>query len=224
MNKDKAADPGEPLRRRVYQYLREEMDAGRLLPGAAISLQELGARLGLSKTPMRDALIRLETEGFITIRPRSGITVNILELKDIRYLYEVMGAVESALVQDEFEKFDENLLVHMDELNALMRKAIDDGDLRAYDRPHWQFHEIFMELSNNTFVQRIATPIKQRLWDFPRKSFIKEWHSMVCTEHQQIIDSIRAGDVDRAVHTIRELHWGFRYNEKYIRRVYFLTE
>jgi DNA-binding GntR family transcriptional regulator len=211
----------ESLRNQVYDYLRGEMDKGILLPGAVINLNEMSERLQVSKTPLREALLRLEAEGFVSIRPRSGIIINRLELEDIRYLYEVVAAIEAALIDSVFDKFDASHASLMEKLNLEMRTAIESGDYVAYDKPHWSFHNIFTELSNNIFAKRIITPIRQRLWDFPRRRYHQQWELMACDEHQQITEAIKNDNRSEALRVVKEFHWNFSYNEKYIRWVYF---
>ena len=63
------------LREQVYEYLRDEINNRKLLPGTTINLNEISQQLGISKTPLRDAIIQLEIEGFVTILPRRGVTV-----------------------------------------------------------------------------------------------------------------------------------------------------
>jgi DNA-binding GntR family transcriptional regulator len=69
------------LREQVYHFFRQQMQSGMLAPGASINLNEISKKLAISKTPLRDALIQLETEGFVTILPRRGIIVNKLPLR-----------------------------------------------------------------------------------------------------------------------------------------------
>lgn len=211
----------ESLRNSVYDYLRSEMDKGNLLPGALINLNQMSERLQVSKTPLRDAMIRLEAEGFVSIHPRSGVVINQLELEDIRYLYEVMAAIEAALIDSVFDKITDSHLSLMQDLNDTMKKCIQNGDYVAYDKPHWEFHNLFTELSGNVFARRILIPIRQRLWDFPRRRYQQQWELQACDEHRQITEAIRANDKSEALRVIRELHWNFPYNEKFIRWVYF---
>ena len=71
-NKDVNPFELRSLREQVYQYLRTEMFNGRIIPGEYIRLNEMSERLGISKTPLRDAIIQLECERFVTILPRRG--------------------------------------------------------------------------------------------------------------------------------------------------------
>src|SRR5512137_2684147 len=84
------------LREQVYDHLRLLLNRGELRPGGFLDLDALEKRLGVSRTPLRDALLQLEAEGFVTILPRRGVQVRALTREDIRHLYEIVGALEGA--------------------------------------------------------------------------------------------------------------------------------
>ena len=92
------------LKEQVYDYLRRQFQAHRLQPGAVINMEATAKKLGVSKTPLRDALVQLEMEGFVTINPRRGIFVRALPLEEIREFYQVIGALESSALQASFAK------------------------------------------------------------------------------------------------------------------------
>ena len=204
-------------------YLREEMHKGNLLPGSTINPTELSEHLGISKTPLRDALIRLESEGFVTILPRRGIQVNSLSLKDVENSYEVVGILEGGVIQEVFDRFNESHLRTMERLNNRMAKAVESEDFDGYYALNLQFHDVYLDLSENALLQQIVTPIKQRLYDFPRRGYLKEWELRNCDEHQQFVDFIRAGQREEAIHVMRDVHWSFQVQEKYIHKFYNLV-
>src|SRR3989338_542914 len=86
------------LREQVYDFLRAEMASGGLQPGAFLDLNELAQRLGVSRTPLREALLNLENQGFVTVLPRRGFRLNELTLDDIPPFYEIIGALEAAVL------------------------------------------------------------------------------------------------------------------------------
>jgi DNA-binding GntR family transcriptional regulator len=86
------------LKEQVYEYLRHQMKIGKLRPGAAIDVRATSEKLGVSKTPLRDALIQLEMEGFVKILPRRGVVVNALTIQDIKDIYQIVGALESTAI------------------------------------------------------------------------------------------------------------------------------
>ncbi len=84
------------LREQVYEYLKIQLNEGKLEHGAFLNLNAISAEMGISKTPLRDALFQLEAEGFVTIYPRRGVKVNVLSLEKIRNIYQILGGLEGA--------------------------------------------------------------------------------------------------------------------------------
>ena len=205
----------------VYEHITREMDKGNYSPGSYIRLNELAREMGISKTPLREAMIRLETEGVVTIYPRYGVVVNKFRLEDCRYLFGIIGSLESDMVAGTFALFSSEVLSQMDDLCSTMRSALEADDLSIYDDAHWEYHQTFSQLADNIFVDRILTPIKHRLWDYPRRGFSKTWLSMACDEHEGIVKAIKSGNLEEAVFLLKERHWSYEYNESYIRKVFF---
>jgi DNA-binding GntR family transcriptional regulator len=212
------------LREQVYELLREELSSGKLIPGSAINLAEMSSRLGVSKTPLRDALLQLDTEGFVTISPRRGVFVTKLTLEDIKHSYEIVGALESAVILSVFDRIEAYHLSKMKWLNSSLTAALEREDFENYYVGNIEFHHIFLDLSDNDALRRIILPIKQRLYDFPRRGYIKEWELNNCKDHQQLIEALEKGNRDAAVRVWRDVHWAFAIQEEYIRRFYFPEE
>ncbi len=209
------------LREQVYDFLREELTQGKLIPGAAVNLNALSEELGISKTPLRDALLQLDTEGFVTISPRRGVFVNRLTLEDIRNCYEIIGALESTVILAVFESIQPRHIERMKQLNKALRTSLKNDDFLSYYQQNVLFHDVFIELSPNQAIKRIIAPMKRRLYDFPRRGYIKEWEQRNCREHDQLIEAFETGDRTAAVRVWRDVHWSFEAQEKYIRQFYF---
>ena len=205
---------------RVYNHLRDNMHRGVILPGAAIDMAKVSATLKISSTPLRDALIRLEAEGFVTIYPRSKVLVNVLELSDFHYLYTVIGALEYTLILNGLDRYSPAVIEKMKQLNRKMEAAIDDHNMQEYDRTHFAFHEIFLDIEPNTFAERILKTIKNRLWDFPRKNFLTGWYYQAIEEHDFIIDAIERRDEKGLGHFVKEVHWGYPCCKAFIKKEY----
>jgi DNA-binding GntR family transcriptional regulator len=208
------------LREQVYEYLRNEMSHGRLDPGSFINLNEISQRLRISKTPLRDALIQLECEGFVSILPRRGVLVKKLTIRDVRNILEVVGALESAVILSVFDKIGSEQINRLEEMNRKMIAAVEREDFDTYYRLNIDFHDVFLDLNENADLQRIVTPLKQRLYDFPRRTYIKEWERINCSEHEKLIAYIKEGKPENASHLWRDSHWSFKAYEKFIRRFY----
>ena len=94
----------DSLRERVYQYLKDAMSAGKLRYGEFLDQDSICETLEVSKTPLRDALIRLEAEGFVTILPRKGVYINPISLDFIKSAYQIIGSIEADCLNEVFNK------------------------------------------------------------------------------------------------------------------------
>ncbi len=209
------------LKEQVYEYLREQMRKGEILPGSAIDMEVTSKKLGVSKTPLRDALLQLEMEDFVTIRPRRMVVVNSLTEKDIRNYYEIIGALESMALLKAFDRLKPSDIEGMQALNDAMRDAIGANDFDAYYEKNLAFHNIFLGHCGNDSLVKLVNNMKKRLYDFPRaKGFVKEWEESSILEHQALIDLIRSGRSQAAANHIRDIHWSFKVQEEFVRKYY----
>ena len=208
------------LREQVYHFFWQEMQNGNLVQGSSINLNEISKKLGISKTPLRDALIQLETEGFVTILPRRGVIVNKLLLHEIKSFYEILGALESWAISSVFDKIKSSHIEQMEDLNAEMIEALNHGEYEHYYRLNLAFHDVFLNLSDNHCLRKILTPIKRRLYDFPRRDYIKEWEMINIDEHDRLITCIKKGNRSGAASIIKDEHWNFEYHQKYLKKFY----
>jgi len=209
------------LKEQVYEYLRQQMQKGELRPGMVINTESTSKVLGISRTPLRDALLQLEMEGFVTIMPRSGVQVNGLELKDIKNSYEIIGALESAALAAAFPFLKIAHVRKMQELNDRMRAAIAEDDFSAYYRFNLAFHRVYLEIDGNESLIRVVENHKKRLYDFPRQQgFVKKWEEASIGEHQLLVDLIERGRGEDSAQYIRDVHWSYKVQEKYIREYY----
>ncbi len=204
----------------MYGYLRAELQKGCLLPDSTLNLNQISQHLGVSKTPLRDALIKLEAEGFVTIVPRRGVVVNPLKIQDVKNFYQIIGALEGEVVKEVFARLGKSQISSMRQLNSDMREALKKNAFDAYYRMNLEFHDTFLVLSDNMHLRELIMPMKQRLYDFQQRPYVLEWELNNCTEHDMFIKSVIEGDRNRAVHCIRDIHWSFCTQETFIREFY----
>lgn len=210
------------LRTQVYEYLRGAINRGELKPGSFIDQNSLSTEMGISRTPLRDAMIQLEAEGFVTIHPRRGVVVNGLDLDAIRHLYEIIGALEGAAVVEVFPALGRSDFARLRTLNADMVVAIDRDEFDEYYALNLQFHNAFLDRSDNATLVRTVNVCKQRLYDFPRpREFLPEWELRSTAEHAEFLDLLEAGDARLAADYLRDVHWGFDVQRPFVVRYYF---
>jgi DNA-binding GntR family transcriptional regulator len=209
------------LKEQVYDYLREQMEMGEIRPGAVINMDDTSRELGVSRTPLRDALLQLEAENFVSILPRRGVVVNILTISDIKSYYEILGALESAALLSCFERIKKSDIKKMKDLNERMIRAISRNDFNSYYQNNLKFHDVFLDLCGNDFLKKMANNLKKKLYDFPRQQgFVKEWEEESVREHRELVDLIAKGKSQEASSYIRDVHWSYAVQEKYIQKYY----
>jgi DNA-binding GntR family transcriptional regulator len=206
----------------VYEDLKRRLNSGLLRPGQFIDLSALGRELGMSRTPLRDAMIRLELEGFVIVYPRRGVMVRTLDLADIRDIYQIVGALEAAVVERMALRFRTSDADRMDGYRAKMAESLAVDDFDEYYSANLAFHDVYLDLSDNEDLVHHVRTLKERLYDFPRRSeYVKEWELDSTAEHAEITKRLRSGDFKGSAGYIRDVHWNFEVQERYIRTYYF---
>lgn len=212
------------LREEVYELLRARMNEGRLRPGSYLDLNALAEEIGTSRTPLRDALLRLESEGFVEIQNRRGVRVTELTLDFIRDIYEILGGLESVGLVSVADRITPEVVDCMEGLNREMASALDESDFEHFYDANLAFHNCYLELSANEELVRRIHILKQRLYDFPRlEGFVPEWERASIGEHQALVDHLRRGELTEAADLLRDVHWSFTQQEPFIRRYYAAT-
>jgi len=217
----KEAEEASSLAERVYDELKTRLNRGELRPGVFLDQAALGAELGMSRAPLRDALIRLELEGFVTVYPRRGVMVRPLDLSTVRNIYEILGALEAAAAEHAAGLFGPAHAARMAELIEHMDRSLDRDDFDAYYAANLAFHGVYISTSPNAELRRQVRILKERLYDFPRRSaFVKEWELASMDEHRELAGRLERGDFAGAASWIREVHWSYTVQERFVRAYY----
>ncbi len=209
------------LKNLVYDYLRDQMQGGQLQPGDPINMDQTAKKLGISKTPLREALIKLETESFVKIIPWRGVIVNAVSLRDFADAYQVIGALERNALRAAYPRMKKHDIMRMSILNDEMRECIDSNDFESYYEKNLQFHRTYIDLAKNQLLQETIEILKKRLYEFSRpKEFVREWEDMSLREHNVLVGLLQEGDVDKAADYLENTIWGFEVQRPYIVKYY----
>lgn len=204
----------------VYNYLRQQMNEGDLLPGTTLNIGVIADQLGISKTPLRDALIHLELEGFVTILPRRGVLINKLEVEQIKSAYDAIGLVEAFIIQECIDKISSSQIDQLEELNEIMLAKIEARDFSQFFKTNLQFHNVYVDISDNEPLKKFILPIKHRLYDFPRQNYIPEWELRNCREHAEFIGYLKNNNGKEAARILKDVHWSFECQKDFINKFY----
>jgi DNA-binding GntR family transcriptional regulator len=207
------------LRELVYEHLRQAIQSGELKPGSFLDQKKMASELGISRQPLRDALIQLELEGFVDVIPRRGVEVRKLSLDDIRHLYGLIGALERHALRH--AKLGDADVREMRRLNGAMTRAIRADDFDAYYDLNLAFHDVFLAQSDNPGLLRSVRIAKQRLYDFPReRRFHREWELASIREHERVIELVGTDRYGEAGDFLEDVHWSFRVQYPFLAAYY----
>lgn len=190
----------------AYEQLKDEIRSNRMPPGFQAPEPEIALRLGMSRTPVREALIRLEAEGLVELVPRRGARVLPIRAEDMREIYEILGSLEpdavAALARRGLSETD---LAPLSQATADMERALAADDLDAWADADDRFHRIVLELHGN----RRMTDFVGVLFDQAHRARIftlrlRQRPERSTAEHREILDALGAGDARRARRVFRD--------------------
>jgi DNA-binding GntR family transcriptional regulator len=206
------------LRDQIYEYLREEINIKNLEPGSHIDIKKIAEQLSVSRTPLRDALLQLQAEGFVTIMPQRGVMINELSLENVKNIYEICGGLESRVVISVFLRIGQAEIEQMRRVNSEMGEA--DSIIQYYDL-NLKFHNIFLNLSENTELLKQVRILKQRLYDFYKVNYGEVYKKNNYYEHKEFVEIIESGDQIASANYLRDVHWVFRQPEITMKHIKF---
>jgi DNA-binding GntR family transcriptional regulator len=213
------------LKNLVYDYLRDQMQKGELKQGDTINMDKTAQKLGVSKTPLREALIKLEAEGFVKIIPWRGVIVSELTLQDFKDCYQIIGALECSALLAAAPRMKKHDVMHMTNLNNEMREAIESGDFDAYYEKNIEFHRTYLSLAKNQTLADTIEILKKKLYEFSRpKEFLKEWEDVSMSEHEKLVSLLENNEFQKASDFLRNTIWSFDVQKKFIVKYYHLEE
>ncbi len=187
---------------RTYEQLKSLAISFELRPGDRLNEGQLSARLGISRTPLREALNRLAADGFLTLSPGRGFFRRPLDPKEIFDLYELRLQIETAgarLAADRASAAQLEEIAHFLEESSADRPERSIADLVGLDEA---FHRRLMALSGNAEMLRVLDNVHGRI-RFVRWIHMEGRRSHTQAEHKAILDALRDGDADRCVELLR---------------------
>lgn len=192
------------LSEQLREAIEEEIATGVLLPGTHLDEVELARRFGVSRTPIREALSLLLGEGLVETRPRRGAVVTQLSPMRLVEMFEVMAELESMCARLASRRISDEELAAMQAAHEQCRSAAQAKDTDAYFYANERFHYALYTASHNTFLSEQALALQRKLRPY-RRLQLRVRHRLLgsFTEHQAILDALRAADTDAAVKSVR---------------------
>jgi DNA-binding GntR family transcriptional regulator len=191
---------------RVYESLRRSLFEGHFPAGLRLVEAELAESLGVSRTPIREALFRLEAEGLVEPLPTGGVAVRDLQA-DLEDIYDLRQLLETHAAALAARRISPNELQAMVEANERLRQTLDDATVELRSEINNTFHRLLIEASHSPHLIRMVrgyqayfTPRPMlKLYDYDRETTLRVYDA-----HRAIVEALRARDAVEAERLVRE--------------------
>jgi len=194
-----------PLRDVVFQTLRQAILRGELQPGERLMEIQLANKLGVSRTPIREAIRKLELEGLVLMIPRKGAEVAEITEKSLRDVLEVRGSLEELAVELACERITQEQIEELKSAAKEFEITLKDGDLTEYAEADVKFHDVIYHATDNMRLIQLLYNLREQMYRY-RVEYLKraEVHSSLLDEHQVIIATLENRDKEAAKQAIRK--------------------
>ena len=188
-----------PLRDVVFNTLRRAILRGELKPGERLMEIQLANKLGVSRTPIREAIRKLELEGLVLMIPRKGAEVAEITEKNLRDVLEVRCALEELAVQLACDRIDEEGIRELHAAADRFRGRLDSDDITRIAEADEAFHDVIFKATGNDRLIQLLNNLREQMYRY-RIEYLKkkECYPQLLEEHATIIRSIEEHDKDSA--------------------------
>lgn len=199
-----AIDNYLPLRDVVFYTLRDAILKGELEPGERLMELDLAEKLGVSRTPIREAIRKLELEGLVKMAPRKGAEVAEITLDDLTDVLEVRKNLEDLAVELSCKKSTSEDIEQMKKCHENFKEALKSEDLTVMAEADEAFHNVIYNTTRNKRLMQILNNLREQMYRY-RLEYIKDKRkrNTLVEEHSKIIQAISDRDVEEAKKAIR---------------------
>ena len=194
-----------PLYEDVADRLREQIFAKELAPGSWLDEQRLAEQFGISRTPKREAIKVLASEGLVTIKMRRGAYVTEVARKDLEQIYTILSLPEGEAARETAAKASEDELNQLDYWHHRLEKAAADRDIEQFFEINGKFHELIQEIAGNRWMNGVIADLRKVLKLHRKDSLTSTGrlqNSLV--EHRDILNALLKRDQTGAETAMRK--------------------
>ncbi len=188
----------------VFNMLRKRIVTGELEPGTKLRDLDLSEQLGISRTPIREALLRLENDGLVVTKANRWTLVSPIDLKEAESIYSIVWSLERLAMEQAFPNISSKDIKELEQLNENFNKTIKTEDIFSILQADNEFHNKIIQLSNNLELPKLLSSLKVRIQRIEIHYFSQiDAKNSSYKEHQEIIDAIKKLDLNRAIDAIK---------------------
>ncbi|MDY3919300.1 MAG: GntR family transcriptional regulator [Candidatus Limivivens sp.] len=188
-----------PLRDVVFNTLRQAILRGELKPGERLMEIQLAQRLGVSRTPVREAIRKLELEGLVLMIPRRGAEVAEITRQDLEDVLEVRAALEELAVKDACDHITDEQLQELKKAANEFKRTLEGTDLVACAQADMNFHEIIYGATNNRRLVQMLNNLREQMYRYRMENLKdKRTYKSLVEEHDAIRRALKKHDKAKA--------------------------
>jgi DNA-binding GntR family transcriptional regulator len=188
-------DSYQPLREVVCETLRDAIRKGKLKPGERLMESQLAEDLGVSRTPVREAIRKLELEGYVIMMPRRGTYVANLSIRDVNEVFEIRTSLDSLASGLAAERITDEELERLQRLLVAIGGYIEENDMDKIVECDTEFHDLLYQASRNSRLVGIIFNLREQLTRFRSTSMAFPGRlKATLEEHRRIVEAIAQGD------------------------------
>lgn len=194
-----------PLRDVVFNTLRQAILKGELAPGERLMEIQLAEKLGVSRTPIREAIRKLELEGLVLMIPRKGAEVARISEKSMRDVLEVRRSLEELAIELACQRMTQEEFKELEKAKEAFSRAVSEGSAMEIAETDEAYHDIIYNSTNNTRLVQILNNLREQMYRY-RLEYIKDEdkRQILLVEHNKIYRALCARHVEEAKQAMRE--------------------
>lgn len=193
------------LYQQVANRLRKRIYEQQLRPGDRIDEKRLCEELGISRTPLREALKVLDADGLVVLQPRRGCFVAELGREQLEELFPVMAVLEGLIAREACRSMSGDELAELETMHEHLEHAAASEDVDRYYEHNYLFHKRVQDLSRNRYLQRVALDLRKLLFLARHQQLKKPGRlQQSIAEHRSLMEAFRTGDAARAEAIMKE--------------------
>ena len=194
-----------PLRDVVFNTLRQAILKGELAPGERLMEIQLAEKLGVSRTPIREAIRKLELEGLVLMIPRKGAEVAKISEKSLRDVLEVRRSLEELAIELACQRMDDEDIQELEKAQQDFKAALAGGTAMDIAETDEHYHDIIYQGTGNDKLVQILNNLREQMYRY-RLEYIKDEdkRQILLVEHEHILEALRSRNIQEAKAYMRE--------------------
>ena len=193
------------LYQEVAERLRQRIFSHELPPGTWVDEQALAADYGISRTPLREALKVLASEGLVTLKPRRGCYVTEISERDLDEIFTVMALLEGQCAADTARKANDADLAHLNSIHEELERAASANDIEGFFEANQAFHQEVQLIADNRWLTQAITDLRKVIKLSRHHSLFSEGRlQQSLAEHRSILEALGRRDIAGTEQAMRE--------------------